>query len=473
MPPKKSRDKTPKKVVPAEKPTPDQVLAEDTRVFYLAQIKDLEERLEKYQCRCDELEVRQKDFATQYSNLEKEKKDIFQYLKRSLARKEDELTDLSEKLASLQEAKESERETFEMQMSHLRLEFQEIKDKLTSENMSLAGKLSSLEEFRIQKEDLMAHLESLKKQLECQKQEHLAAIYNLEKKAVLDKDRLKKEMHQHVAAVAEEFRRVSDEKMPETTMRAIHENASLTAQLRQLSERSEEILKENVELRDRANQLKCEVKVIQPLLNEMTRKSLTNQKVVQQLTQKCQDLIRELEEFKQTRQDHQRLLDEYSNLQSDMELLRQKCASTQEDFEKTKAETERLNTELMAERTLKAQLETVLQEAAQVFKDILKDKPSEEVSEETALAHRSQMMQKILAMMDCSAALGKGQALTELIKGSEHTRERWSLLSSGIKTTKQVSQFRTGDLGLVPRDSQSYRILNLPPQIKTKSPFMK
>lgn len=53
--------------------------------------------------------------------------------------------------------------------------------------LSLAvGKLASLEDFQTQKDELMFQMESLKEQLEQQKQEHQTVLYNLEKKAVLD-----------------------------------------------------------------------------------------------------------------------------------------------------------------------------------------------------------------------------------------------------------------------------------------------
>lgn len=67
----------------------------------------------------------------------REKKDIVLYLKRTLSQKEDELTDVFEKLQELQAAKDAERESFDRQLSVLRQEFQETKDKLTSENMVL------------------------------------------------------------------------------------------------------------------------------------------------------------------------------------------------------------------------------------------------------------------------------------------------------------------------------------------------
>ena len=66
---------------------------------------------------------------------------------------------------------------------------QEVKDQLTSENMVLGGKLASLEEFKVQKDDLMAKFAKLEKELETNKTEHKDVIYNLERKAVVDKDR--------------------------------------------------------------------------------------------------------------------------------------------------------------------------------------------------------------------------------------------------------------------------------------------
>ena len=76
-----------------------------------------------------------------------------------------------------------------MQLATIRTEMQEVKDQLTSENMVLGGKLASLEEFKVQKEDLMAKFARLEKELEGNKVEHKDVIYNLERKAVVDKDR--------------------------------------------------------------------------------------------------------------------------------------------------------------------------------------------------------------------------------------------------------------------------------------------
>lgn len=51
------------------------------------------------------------------------------------------------------------------------------------------GKLASLEEFKVQKDDLMAKFAMLEEELKKKQQDHEEDIYNLEKKAVIDKDR--------------------------------------------------------------------------------------------------------------------------------------------------------------------------------------------------------------------------------------------------------------------------------------------
>ena len=89
----------------------------------------------------------------------------------------------------LQQAKDAEKDQYEVQLATIRTEMQEVKDQLTSENMVLGGKLASLEEFKVQKEDLMAKFAKLEKELESNKVEHEDVIYNLERKAVVDKDR--------------------------------------------------------------------------------------------------------------------------------------------------------------------------------------------------------------------------------------------------------------------------------------------
>lgn len=56
-------------------------------------------------------------------------------------------------------------------------------------SLRIGGKLASLEEFRIQREELMSQTARLETMLQEQANAHKEDIYNLEKKQVIDKDK--------------------------------------------------------------------------------------------------------------------------------------------------------------------------------------------------------------------------------------------------------------------------------------------
>ena len=117
----------------------------------------------------------------------KEKAEHVKFLKDELQTKMDEIIDLKDRVVGLQQQKDAEKETYETQLQQLRHEFQETKDGLTQENMVFSGKLASLEEFRIQREELLKKLSDLEEQLAQQDEEHKEALYQLEKKSVIDR----------------------------------------------------------------------------------------------------------------------------------------------------------------------------------------------------------------------------------------------------------------------------------------------
>ncbi|KAJ8401559.1 hypothetical protein AAFF_G00378760 [Aldrovandia affinis] len=406
----------------------------------------------RYKQKYDKLEVQQKDFSYQYSSLEREKQDIVLYLKQTLTQKEDELSDLSEQLLGLQQAKEAEKQSFQKQLAQLRQDAEEKKDQLTSENMGLVGKLSALEEFRMQKEELMERLANQEEQLEKQRKEHQLVIQNLERKNVLDNDRLKKEMQQRMAAVATELRLVSDRKMPDTTMRAIHENLSVTTQLCRLSDKSQELLEENQALRDREEQLKREMAVMRPLLKENTRRSLSNQKVIHQLSVRFNEQCAELKEYEKSHTQYAQLQQDHNALQQELKRHRQELASLKEELEQNNTKVEGLRKDLEQEKDVRGQLEIVQQEAAKALKQALKEVPKEKDTAISILSRRHQLMRNLLVVLYNDPLLGKGPALTELIEETAPLHEYkthqgpqsavHAALGSSVTTTSSEAAFK-------------------------------
>ena len=197
MPPKKRRTKKKKDIKKANaKKTfkrligiDDETFTELSKEYFLIQIRDLEARLIRYQKKCDELEISNKKYESERAQLHHENSEITAFLRRQLDHKVEEIADLQDRLLGLQQTREAEKESYETQITTLRQEIVETKEQLTSENMILSGKLASLEEFKQQKDELLEKFAEMESKLQQQELEHKDAIYNLEKKAVVDKDR--------------------------------------------------------------------------------------------------------------------------------------------------------------------------------------------------------------------------------------------------------------------------------------------
>jgi predicted nucleic acid-binding Zn-ribbon protein len=140
MPPKKGKKgKKGKKELKTITTENGETIDENSRQFYLIQIKDLEDKLKRYQKKSDEMEIMCKKYETQYESSNIEKRDVVANLKKELDKRSDDILDLNDRLVGLQQAKEAEKEASEKQLADLRTEFQETKDLLTNQNNALCN----------------------------------------------------------------------------------------------------------------------------------------------------------------------------------------------------------------------------------------------------------------------------------------------------------------------------------------------
>ncbi|KAM5145508.1 cilia- and flagella-associated protein 157 [Mantella aurantiaca] len=472
MPPKKKKGKDSaagKKEKKAEERPQVEPITEESKEFYQLQIRDLEVRLERYQNKWDEICAKENQFQAQFEQLSSDKKEIVSFLKRALNQRMDEIADLNDQLTGLHQAKDSEKEAYEAQLAQVRSESQENKDRLTSENMLLAGKLASLEEFRVQKEELMAKFAALEEKLRAQEEEHKEMMYSLEKKAVLDKDRLKKEMVQRVNTVAAEFRRVSNNQMAETTKRAIRENVAIGSQLAKMSDKSMELINENDLLKERESELHKKLAVLEENERELVKKSLSNQKVIRMLTEKCQQQQEMLDVAEQKEHELHELHTEHWTLQEEAQILRQRMVHLEEEMQRLMSEKNEMIGQLEDEKKKKQSVETVLSEASLSLKDVLMETPriEEEDTEVTLLVKRNQLLEKLLVLLNSAATLGIGPALDDFQSRDNQSMDHHitpianrHFVSPNLKGPGVVPHYRIGDLGLVPRQDTSGAVIS-------------
>uniref|UniRef100_A0A8C7E7J7 Cilia- and flagella-associated protein 157 n=1 Tax=Naja naja TaxID=35670 RepID=A0A8C7E7J7_NAJNA len=231
----------------------------------------------KYQQKWDQLQVSEELFRNEYEKMLTDNKEIVAFLKKTLNQRVDEIAELSIQLQNLQQAKDLEKDAFETQLVQLRHEFQETKDQLTSENMLLSGKLAALEEFRLQKDEILAKFAERENQLRKEEEQHKEIIYNLERKAVIDKERSKDMLHR-VNAVAAEFRKVANNQMAETTKRTIRENVAISLQLTKVTEQSLQLIQENDRLKEGHADAIKQLQLLEQNEKKMVTNSLSHQK---------------------------------------------------------------------------------------------------------------------------------------------------------------------------------------------------
>ena len=291
MPPKKKKGKgkgkkkasakasARKSATRKEKPSGEETLSELGREFYLIQIRDLETRVTRYQRKCDELELKNETLQTDADRLEGEKRDMHRFFSQQLEDRNDSVSDLHEKFMALQEERVAERDQYEVKIQTLRASNQAEKDQLSSEVTILQGKLNSVEEFVHQKDELETRLAELEREIESKEKRHQEILNDLERKAVQDKNRLKKEMEARLNDVAAEFRRVSNQQMADTTKRTIIENVAVSSQLSKMSDKMDELIRENDELKKKVKVQAREMQLLDYNQKEFAKKHVNSQKV--------------------------------------------------------------------------------------------------------------------------------------------------------------------------------------------------
>ncbi|KAL5021759.1 hypothetical protein ScPMuIL_000914 [Solemya velum] len=443
------------------------VLNELSKEYYLIQITDLENRLARYQKKCDELEVSNGQFHDKFDQMASDKKEIVAFWKRQVEQKSDEIADLNDRLIGLQQAKDAEKESYETQLGQMSTEFRDRTDHLQSENMILGGKLASLEEFKVQKEDLMAKFQHMEEELELKEKDHKEVIYGLEKKNVIDKDRLKKDMVLKVNQVAAEFRKVSNKQMAETTKRTIRENVSINAQLAKMSDKTLEMIQENDDLREREKKQKQQVEMLEANEKEMAKKNHSNQRIIKMLTEKCRNQEAIIVEFEMREQ-------EFEELEEQLQLLQQQMTTQNDEIVELQNQNEQLNNkfkatsqQLVVEKKHKQKLDQVLIDASSALRIVLrKSSPEEEEDELNEIERRDNMLENLLVILNSAASLGIGPSPGELGK-QFHVRQRSASeipgKGRGIKKGQlpmspmaadesgTLPHYQLGDLGLIPR----------------------
>lgn len=437
------------------------VFNEVTKEFFLIQVRDLEQKIARYQERCDKLELRNNDVESMFEQQASDKKEIVSFLKKQLEQRSDEIADLQEKIITINQTKEMDKDRYELEIETLKTQMQEVKDQLTSENMVLGGKLASLEEFRIQKENLLNKFSEMEELLSNQEINHKEQIYQLERKGVVDKDRLKKEMFLRVNTVAAEFRKVSNKQMAETTKRTIRENVMINSQLSKMSDKTMELISENDDVKVKEKNLRQQLEILEDNEKELVKKNITNQKVIRMLTEKAQQQERTIEDLAAKEVDFGKTQIELDNLKNQIESLTKAQESLTEEKDHMQKVCKQHREEICQLQEDKEYLIGILSDATSVIKTAL-DHNQDSTDAALTEMKNTNLLYKVTEILNLAVEMGvgidpkdfatkrKGKAKRKIINLGPPVFNKSALRGNLPSPSKPLDHYKLGDLGLVP-----------------------
>lgn len=297
------------------------VFSEVEKALYELQLADCNRKVARLRAAVSDYEIRNEELQKAYDKLDEDRADIIAYLKKTLNIKTEENTELKDKVKGLEELREIETAQFKETVTELEKNFTTMKDQLTSENKLLAGKLNTLEEFRAIRDDLMRKFDRQEHSFEEQEMKYKRMLYEAEKKFVIGKDKLKREMEGRLLQLAQEFQDASEMRIAASTHRVIRENIALNNQLDSLLQTQAKVAEQNERFREEERAARNAKEVAEEERDKAINKSIVQLKVIDQLTAAFQDVKKQKALYDKKQFDNEKMQAKMQKLTTDNENL--------------------------------------------------------------------------------------------------------------------------------------------------------
>lgn len=422
-------------------------LTEVDKTFYELQITDLNRKLARLRSLTKELEEKNEELVEQNKKLDEDHGDIIMFLKRTLQEKADEMIELQERLKATQEMRQEETQKFLEKIEDMEIEYRQMHEQLTSEIKLLAGKLNSLEEFRVQRDELMRKFDAQAKAMQEQEIRHKRELYEIERKFIIGKDKLKKEMEARLLQLSTEFQDATEIRIAATTHRVIRENIAINNELELMLQSHHGLVEQNDQLRNRDRELRLNSELRESETKKAQYKNFIQYKLIHKLTDEYEQIKQQLETHQNTEKEVYRVSKELTKSKQTIEKRDYTIRLLEQNLHHSRCERTTLQTELLYLRDEYSRLSDILFQAVTSIQDALDMKldmssgGGEGIDEVEALNARENLLSTLLTIMS---------------RATEQRPRKPSLESIDSMT----ATYKRGDLGFVPK----------PVELRTKIP---
>jgi len=376
------------------------------------------------------------EYQKKYEQLDEDRADIVAYLKKLLQEREGDITELRERLAGVQKTLQQERVMYKEKIENLEHEFKVMHEQLTSEIKLLTGKLNALEEFRIQRDDLMKKFKIQEQQIAEQELRHKQTLYEVERKFITGKDKLKKEMDARLLKLSMDFQDATHVRIAATTHRTIRENIAINNELEKMLETQRNLRKENEMMKKRDKELKLEVRLREEERDIVLAKNMAQSELISHMSAEYDDVERNIEKLKNSAQLAVELRQEVEETRKLLDKAVKQTAILEEKMQATEYERNRSVSKLLESNVQTYNLQKTLHAAVQSVKEALEVQTHPNSDDALNLSRRENLLNNLLQLLNTADLSDFGKQEEKLVS---------------LKDPSAV--YETGDLGLAPRSS--------------------
>lgn len=227
------------------------------------------------------------------------------YLNRTLHQKVNTIQELEDKLTELSKVRREENEDTKKRMNEWENKFKAMHDNLSSEIKLLTGKLNSMEEFRLQRDDLMAKFDTQEMEQKEQAKKHKAILYEMERKVILDKERMRKDVENKLLELSTEFTKTSDLRVAASTQRLVRENIALNNDMDRMIFTQERLQRENEEMKKKHHDIAGQYEVSVTEKKRLIKTGEQQLEIIEKLTSEYESLFDQNAYLKEIKRGHE------------------------------------------------------------------------------------------------------------------------------------------------------------------------
>lgn len=328
--------------------------------------------------------------------------------------------------------------------------FKTMHDNLSSEIKLLTGKLNSMEEFRLQRDDLMAKFDTQEMELKEQAKKHKAILYDMERKVILDKERMRKDVENKLLELSTEFTKTSDLRVAASTQRLVRENIALNNDMDRMIFTQERLQRENEEMKKKHVEIAGQYEVSVAEKKRLVKTGEQQLEIIKNLTTAYEDLRDQNAYLKEIKRGHEVARKMTKDNRGELMELKEKIRILEQHIHVIDCDRQQLKSDTIYHRQEYERVSTIIKSVRLTVKSAIKG----DVDQDDPAFRESQRKNLLTDLLN-------------ILNGLEKHGKKPSL-----DTIPSIQDFYSqGDLGIIPKEDADTIIQNMP-KLKIDSSFL-